>query len=168
MAKKFLDKLEKVLLVCISFLLAVMVVTIFYQVVLRYIFHSANTWSEELARYSVMWIVMLGGPMATRRHKHITVTLFIEKIPIWPRRAIQLFMYIVMLIFLIVFFRAGLIMSINGTKQFSPGLYLNMGIMYSSTVIGAVLLGIYVIEDMVKTVILPAVEDVRGGKGEQA
>jgi TRAP-type C4-dicarboxylate transport system permease small subunit len=163
MAKKILDKLEKVLLLCIGFLLAVMVVTIFYQVVLRYVFHSANTWSEELARYSVMWIVMLGSPIATRRHKHITVTLFIEKISVWPRRALQLFMYIGMLIFLVVFFRAGLIMTINGTKQFSPGLYLNMGIMYFSTIIGAVLLSIYIVEDMIKTVILPAYTDMRDG-----
>jgi len=165
--KRFLDKLEKVLLVLIGILLAVMVLAIFYQVVLRYCFRSANTWSEELARYTTLWITMLGACIATRRHKHIQVELLIERIPLWPRRALQAFMYIAMLVFLVVFFRSGLIMTINGTKQFSPGLYLNMGIMYSAIIVGSVLLFIYLIEDMLKVVILPAIKEWRGGNSKE-
>ena len=48
--KKVLDKLEKALLILMGILLAVMVLSIFYQVLLRYVFQSANVWSEELAR----------------------------------------------------------------------------------------------------------------------
>ena len=47
---KFLDIVEKIVkaLLCIS--VAVMLVVMIYQVILRYVFAHATAWSEELAR----------------------------------------------------------------------------------------------------------------------
>ena len=47
---KFLDALEKVEKVILAVTVGIMVLIIAYQVIMRYIFAHANSWSEELAR----------------------------------------------------------------------------------------------------------------------
>ncbi len=151
-------------MVIIGILLTVMVAVIFYQVILRYIFHNANTWSEELARYAMMWIVMLGSPVAFRRHKHISVDLFIEKVPETPRRIITFAMYAVTVYFLCMLFKGGLTMMLNARVQKSPGLHLNMAVMYLSTLVGPVLMTVYVIENLYNEIIAPVLTRRRGGE----
>ena len=46
---KFLDVLEKVEKAILAVTVGIMVIIIAYQVIMRYIFAHANSWSEELA-----------------------------------------------------------------------------------------------------------------------
>ena len=69
---KFLDGLESVEKVFLVVTAAIMVIVIAYQVVLRYVFHASNAWSEELARYLFIYDVFIGcaaekQPFAGRR-----------------------------------------------------------------------------------------------------
>ncbi|CAM3397173.1 TRAP transporter small permease [Cytobacillus oceanisediminis] len=71
---KRLDKyLEEVFLVLT---LAGMVILIFAQVVGRYVFDSAPSWTEELARYIHIWQVWIGASYAVRLRAHIRVEAF--------------------------------------------------------------------------------------------
>lgn len=67
---KFLDIVEKIekALLCIS--VAVMLVVMIYQVILRYVFAHATAWSEELARYLFIFQVMLASAIGIRRNSH--------------------------------------------------------------------------------------------------
>lgn len=47
--------------------LAVMLVAILIQVVARYVFDAPPPWTEELARYAMLWAGMLGATMAYYR-----------------------------------------------------------------------------------------------------
>ena len=52
---KFLNEhLEACFIVPLMFLMSII---IFVQVVMRYVFHSSLTWSEEMARYLFVWLV---------------------------------------------------------------------------------------------------------------
>lgn len=57
---------------CIALLL-VMLFAILGQVAARYIFNAPLSWSEELARYSMVWLAMLGSGLAMRENQHIIV-----------------------------------------------------------------------------------------------
>ena len=48
---KFLDILEKIQRVILTVSVPAMVLIMFYQVVMRYVFHNSPAWSEELVRY---------------------------------------------------------------------------------------------------------------------
>ncbi len=148
-------------MILIGILMGIMVVDIFYQVVLRYVFRNANTWSDELARYSMMWIVMLGSPVVFRRNQHIKVDLFIEKVPPKFRKIIKFTLYVVMIFYLAVLFKGGLTMTINASVQLSPGMELNMAVMYASILIGTVLMILYILENMFKELFAPAAENGR-------
>lgn len=55
--------------------LSVMGIVVFVQVVLRYFFHAGIPWAEELARYLMVWAGFLGGSLATRERRHISIDI---------------------------------------------------------------------------------------------
>lgn len=57
---------------------AVMIIVMIYQVVLRYCLSSANSWSEELARYLFIYDVMIAAAIATRKNSHLQVDFLIN------------------------------------------------------------------------------------------
>jgi len=48
---------------------------VFLQFFTRYILNDSLAWTEEIARYGLMWVVFIGGAMVTRRNTHIAVEL---------------------------------------------------------------------------------------------
>ena len=61
---------------------------VFMQVILRYVFDSPMTWSEELARYLFIWCAFLGWVIASRRNGHLAMTFVVERLPLPAQRAI--------------------------------------------------------------------------------
>ena len=65
----------------IGVLLAVMVVLVFSNVVLRYAFNSGITISEELSRWFFVWLVFLGAIVGMREHAHLGVDTLVRRLP---------------------------------------------------------------------------------------
>ncbi len=61
-------------------LLTVMVVTIFVQVLARFVLSSAP-WSEEIAVYCFIWVVLLGTSLGVRDHSHLVADVLPESLP---------------------------------------------------------------------------------------
>ena len=52
--------INRVIFIVSSLLLTVMVATVAWQVTSRYVFNSPSIYTDELARFLLMWIGMLG------------------------------------------------------------------------------------------------------------
>lgn len=61
--------------------LVVMASCVMLQVVLRFVFHAASPWAEELAVYAMILAVYLGATMAVRERQHIRITILIDRAP---------------------------------------------------------------------------------------
>ena len=70
MLSRIADKLEEYFLV---FCLGFMVLLVFVQVVMRYIFQNSLSWSEELARYLFLWLSWIGASYAVRDAKRAQI-----------------------------------------------------------------------------------------------
>ena len=69
------DKLEEYVL-CAS--LVVTTLIIFVQVIMRSVFNSSLTWSEELTRYIFIWQIWMGVSIAQKDKAHIKVKSFVK------------------------------------------------------------------------------------------
>ncbi|MBE1555266.1 TRAP transporter small permease [Sporosarcina limicola] len=134
MGKKF-NRFEESVLVLT---LAVMVILIFGQVVGRYVFGSAPSWTEELARYIHIFQVWVGASYAVKIRQHIRVGAFIELFSGMRRKLLET-------ISIIVWFALALFLAIFGTQlvmtsiqngQVTPALQLPMWIPFIAIPLG--------------------------------
>lgn len=65
-------------LVILGATVIVTIVTI--EVVLRYIFGLSLIFTEELARYLMVWIVFLGGALAVKDDSHIRINVLVQRL----------------------------------------------------------------------------------------
>lgn len=110
--RKFLDKAEESLL---AFLLALMTLLTFVQVVLRYVFNTGLVWSLEATTYAFAALVLIGMSYGVRTKTHIAVDLFIRRMP--PRVAV--FVSLVALIICIAY----AVIMLYGSSVFVSRLY---------------------------------------------
>jgi len=74
---------------------------VFLQFFTRYVLNDSLAWTEEIARYGLMWVVFIGGAMVTRRNTHIAVELLSNVMKPGPlRSALLAFVDFVKLAFL--------------------------------------------------------------------
>lgn len=62
--------------------LALMAALVIYQVGARYLLDSPPSWTEELARYCQVWLVLLAAPVCVRRGMHLAVDLLTPRLPL--------------------------------------------------------------------------------------
>lgn len=54
---------------------------IVFAVVARYGFDVSPIWTEELARYALIWSVLLAGAAALRRGEHMQIRIVVDRLP---------------------------------------------------------------------------------------
>ena len=57
----------------IIFLFSVQVLVVFSQVIWRFVFNDPFPWSEELARYLQVWIILLTSTVCIQKSKHLAI-----------------------------------------------------------------------------------------------
>ena len=75
-----LDLFSKLLELLIALCLAIMVVMVFGNVVLRYVFNSGIAVSEELSRWLFVWMTFLGALVALREHGHLGTDMLVSRL----------------------------------------------------------------------------------------
>lgn len=144
--KLIFNKIENIILLILAIIFAIMVTSLFSQVVLRYIFKSATPWAEELTRYAFIWMSMLGAAVAARRGRHMNVDYFVNIMPKSIRIIIIFLANILVIAFLIVATKYGIDLVIMTHKQLSSGMRIPMSYVYLSMPIGSILMILFMIE----------------------
>jgi TRAP-type transport system small permease protein len=83
--------------VMIALFLAVMVVLVFGNVVLRYAFNTGITVSEEVSRWLFVWLTFLGAIVAMREHGHLGVDTLVKRLPPAGKKACLLVSQLLMI-----------------------------------------------------------------------
>jgi TRAP-type transport system small permease protein len=116
-----------------------MTVTTLLGILFRYIMTNPLPWTEELARYSMIWMGLLAISIGVRRNLHLGVEMFMNKFPMIIRRIITYFSRLLIGFFLYMLSIYGYDMAINGLHQTSPGLQISMFYVLISIPISAIL-----------------------------
>lgn len=149
---RFLDFLEKIEKVFLALTVSVMIIIMVYQVVMRYVFSNANSWSEELARYLFIYDVMIGASIAIRRNSHLQIDMLINLLSAKTRSVFTIVTTLVGMVFLGFLLNYSLMLCQTGGRTMSAGLGIPMSIPYASVPIGIVLMLLTSVEIVLKNV----------------
>ncbi len=119
---------------------ATIVVVVFGQVVSRFLFNAPFSWSEELARYLQVWLIMLGSVACLRKGLHLTVDYAIHSLPQGTKRNLHLLSLAATLFFLGVVFVSGISLIAATLNQRTPALQLPMWAVYLAIPVGSMLM----------------------------
>lgn len=125
-------------------LLAGMLTVVFLGVINRSFIHMSIPWSEELARYFMIWGVFIGASLGLKRSVHISVDALILIIPKFLQQIVTLFGNMVGFIFCAWFFYIGaeFIDRMMNMGPLSPALRMPMYIAYAAVPCGFALMSI--------------------------
>ncbi len=83
--------------ILIAAFLAVMVVMVFGNVVLRYVFNSGIVVSEEVSRWLFLWVTFLGAIVALKEHGHLGTEALISRLPVLGKKICLVLGHLLML-----------------------------------------------------------------------
>ena len=78
--------MERLSAVVAGFLLLVNVGDIVLGIFFRYVMKSSIIWTEEVARYSLVWLVMLGAAGAQAKGDHMSIDFLAPRFPRWLKK----------------------------------------------------------------------------------
>lgn len=164
---RFLDGLTKILRVILIVMLSAMVLIMFYQVIMRYVFSNAQPWCEELTLYLGVFNIFLGLGIATRKESHLQVDfllrLYSPRVKCLMTAICSMIALVVMVVFAV--YSISLMQHATGKSFTMP---IKMKQVYAAFPIGSVIVCLYSVEIVARNLIgffhngeLPSME---GGK----
>jgi len=114
----------------LNVILAVLVTVVFLQVVFRFILNAPLAWTEELARYCLIWVTFLGAAFAMSTKAHIGMEFFVKLFGVSIRKVLYVFATIASLAFFLMMVIQGYDLAARSMTQLSPVLRIPMGMIY--------------------------------------
>jgi C4-dicarboxylate transporter DctQ subunit len=121
-----------------------MVLLTFVQVVLRYGFHSALPWAEELLRFEVVFITFMCVGLCVKRNAHIGVDFLYQISPPKGKKALAIAANTLTaaLCFFICYFAAETILRLSGTGFVTPALGIPKYVPYIPMAVGCLIMAV--------------------------
>lgn len=121
-----------------AIIMASMVVVVFTQVVLRFIFNSGIAWGDIYSRFSIIWSVMLYSNVLIKNNALIKVDFLDD---LWPKKFINIrdaAYQVILLTILILLIVYGWLNAVAGLKSTIPGVKIKWFWVYLSIPTGAI------------------------------
>ncbi|UYG00643.1 MULTISPECIES: TRAP transporter small permease [unclassified Halomonas] len=130
--------------VVIGLLILSAALILFANVVARYVFNFGFSWAEELVRYQIVWMVLLGASVAARQGIHIGIDILRRFSPPPIARALELLVHAISIGFcaFLVFYGIELTEQTHRFGQVSSALQAPMWVVQLAIPVGALLMGI--------------------------
>jgi TRAP-type C4-dicarboxylate transport system permease small subunit len=146
---RFCDLLVRAARVAVIILVAAMTANVLLAVFFRYVMGNALSWSEETARYMMVWMGFLGTGVALREGSHVAMTLFLDKAGPSLRPLMLQVIRGLSLVFLVAVIWAGAVLAISISSQVTPVLRISMAWPYLAIPVGCFLIACETIALMV-------------------
>ncbi len=139
--------LEKILVIIMSS----MVINVLWQVFSRYILTNPSSFTDELARYLMIWVGVLGAAYVAGKGNHVAITYFSEKFSPNNLKRVKVSINLIILGFAFFGMLVGGLRLVYITmvlEQLSPSLKIPLGIVYAVIPLSGILIIYYKILDL--------------------
>ena len=144
--KEIRDKIDNIIRVTLVVILSLMVINVLYQVGTRYFTSNPSSFTDELSRYFMIWLGILGAAYVAGQSRHVAIDILPKKFS----HRVQSFLSSLVRWFIIAFALFGLV--IGGSNlvyitfvlnQYSPSLQIPLGVVYLIIPISGLLIIFY-------------------------
>ncbi len=104
---KIIDLYFRALKFLVALCLASMVALVFGNVVLRYVFSSGITFSEEFSRWLFVWLTFFGAIVAMKEHTHLGMDSVISKLSVRGRKVCYVVSHLLMIVCVVLLLTGG-------------------------------------------------------------
>ncbi len=146
------DTITKYVLV---FLMGLLVVDVVWQVFTRYVLASPSIFTDELARFLLIWVSFLGAAYASGQHMHLSIDLLSHRLSPAGQKKLAIFIHCIVLLFVITVLVIGgsvLVYYIYIYGQLSSSLQIPIAYVYSIGPISGLLILYYKLSDIKRIV----------------
>jgi len=131
--------------ICVA-LFAALVLLVVWQVFTRLVLNDPSPWTEEAARFTFVWVSLIGIAIATGEKADVVMDFLVEKLPRSLQRGADIIAYLCTLFFaLVVMVFGGLHQVSLAWTQTNPVLPFTQGQLYLALPISGVLLSLFLI-----------------------
>ena len=144
--------LDRLLKLALATLMTAMVGSVVWQVLSRYLFVVPAAWTEELARFLLIWIGMLGAAYAYRQGSHLGIDLLANKLNESGKQRLHGIVHIVCLLFAVNVLVVGggsLVSMTWELKQYSAAMGLPIAYVYSVIPASGGLISLFAVDAIV-------------------
>ncbi|QVQ29108.1 TRAP transporter small permease [Achromobacter deleyi] len=130
--------------------LVAMVVLLFGNVALRYLFNSGINASDEVSRLAFVWMIFLGSVIALREHQHIGVTMMVERFGPAAHRVSHVVCQLLVLWVLWLMAEGSWVQTVIGLDTVLPVTGMSLAVFNAAGLYAAVAMGILTVIDLVR------------------
>jgi len=155
LADRWLGRYTRALDMLSGLCLAIMVVLVFGNVVLRYAANSGITVSEELSRWLFVWLTFMGAVVALREHGHLGTDVLVSRLPATGKKVCLVLAQVAMLYVSWLLLKGSWAQMVINADTEAPVTGASVGIFYASGVLmGGSAIAI-LLRDLLRTLFVP-------------
>lgn len=146
-----LDALDRFFRLVLAGLMGLLVASVTWQVLSRYLLAEPSSWTEELARFLLVWIGLLGASYAYRVKMHLGIDLLSQRLQGTRAFLLEVFVNAMVIVFAVA------VMIVGGSRlvamtweldQVSPALGIPMALVYAVVPVSGVLIVLYAFDNI--------------------
>ena len=159
LADRWLGRYTRALDILSGLCLAIMVVLVFGNVVLRYTANSGITVSEELSRWLFVWLTFMGAVVALREHGHLGTDVLVSRLPAVGKKVCLVLAQVAMLYVSWLLLKGSWAQMVINADTEAPVTGASVGIFYASGVLmGGSAIAI-LLRDLLRTLFVPLTDN---------
>lgn len=145
-----LEKINKVNEYFTMTMMVLMVVVVFMQILSRAVIGSSFTWTEEVARFFMIWVIFLGSAIAFRYGSHISIEAVYNLLSLRWKKIMHVLLTLVCLAFCYFLITKGFVLTQKSFTNLSPALGIPMGYVYMIMPISGIIMAANAVDMLVQ------------------
>lgn len=144
-------KIDTVLGYALAFIMGVMVLNVLWQVFTRFVVGSPSSFTDELARYLMIWVGVLGAAYISGKRMHVAIDVLPSKLNKDKQTKLKVFVSVLIIMFCLSALVIGgfrLVYITYVLEQYSPALQIPLALVYLVIPVSGLLIIYYKISDI--------------------
>ncbi len=146
--------IDEVLAKTLIVIMAVMVINVLWQVFTRFVMGTPSSFTDELARYLMIWIGVLGAAYVSGKNMHVAIDILPSRAKPGTQKKLMRLVRILIIAFAVVAFIIGgsrLVYISYLLGQHSPALQIPLALVYSILPVSGLFIVYYKVSDILKS-----------------